>query len=57
VKRVPVSTALERVDQTAADKRRLERARRERERRIAEHGARILATLRQSAPWTDRLGA
>jgi hypothetical protein len=45
-----------RVGQRAADERRLERARRERDRRIAERGARILAALRGRAPATDRLG-
>jgi hypothetical protein len=41
---------------TAVDRRRLERARRERDRRIAERGARILAALRQRAPGTDSVG-
>jgi len=44
------------VGQRAADERRLERARRERDRRIAERGARVLAALRGRAPDTDRLG-
>jgi len=43
--------------QAAADRRRLERARRERDRRIAELGARLLSTLRQRAPETGGLGA
>jgi hypothetical protein len=42
-----------RAGQTAADRRRLDRARRERDRRIAQRGARILAALRQQAPATD----
>ncbi|MGA2011762.1 MAG: hypothetical protein ABSH51_14720 [Solirubrobacteraceae bacterium] len=45
-----------RASRGAADERRLERARRERDRRIAERGARILAALRGRAPATDRLG-
>ena len=46
-----------RVCRAAVDQRRLERARRERDRRIAEHGARLLAVPRQQASGTDGLGA
>jgi hypothetical protein len=52
----PVPTNSEpgsRAGQTGAEQRRLERARREREKRIADHGARVLAALRGRAPGTN----
>jgi hypothetical protein len=54
MRHVPINTEPGRhVAGTEAEKRRLERAHREREKRIAEHGARVLAALRQRAPGTN----
>ncbi len=51
---VPINRELgRRVGGAATEKRRRERERSEREKRIVEHGARVLAALRQRATGTN----